>query len=421
VARGTTFFALTTPLTPRQVNAICVGAAVPGQGADAGVLLANFRDDTVRPPLAPPSATGALKRARRALGLPCSALSSIYLTRTPHPTPTPTHPPHPTQVSNMIVMLMRFITSAELQARQDHFAPFIMVGWGAGGGGGGGWGWERVHGRAEAAVRAAMHVATGRLEPQTPAVPPDPPPPARSATRPHQGVADVDVPTFCRRFVEPMAEESDHVQALALCDALLVGRGAGRGGAGARARRPPGQPPLFKPSSSTPPHPPISHLPPHTHPCPPPPTPPPPPCSTITPPRCPSPWCTWTPTSAATTAVRPRRSARSTSSSPAPTARARSRRRRRAAAAAATGGRGQACTCSTARGTTTSPVSRGGGCSGAGQVQGCTCGWPSVSHRLPEEERARGGAACEPRCLDLLMPTLVARPPFTDPKLVGNR
>jgi hypothetical protein len=59
-----------------QVNAICVGASVPGQGADASTLLANFRDDTV---------------------------------------------------SNMVVMLLRFITSAEIQARQDHFAPFVMV------------------------------------------------------------------------------------------------------------------------------------------------------------------------------------------------------------------------------------------------------------------------------------------------------
>ncbi|KIZ06062.1 ubiquitin thioesterase protein OTUB1 [Monoraphidium neglectum] len=94
-----------------QVNAICVGAAVPGQGADMGTLLANFRDDTV---------------------------------------------------SNMIVMLMRFVTSAEIQARQEHFAPFVL------------------------------------------------------------GVADMDVPDFCRRFVEPMAEESDHLHAQALCDALQV-------------------------------------------------------------------------------------------------------------------------------------------------------------------------------------------------------
>lgn len=94
-----------------QVNAICIGGAVPGQGADESTLLANFRDDTV---------------------------------------------------SNMIVMLLRFITSAEVQARQDHFAPFVL------------------------------------------------------------GVADTDVQTFCRRFVEPMAEESDHLQAQALCDALQL-------------------------------------------------------------------------------------------------------------------------------------------------------------------------------------------------------
>ncbi|KAI8472637.1 MAG: ubiquitin thioesterase otubain-like protein [Monoraphidium minutum] len=117
-----------------QVNAICVGGAVPGQGSDMGVLLSNFRDDTV---------------------------------------------------SNMLVMLLRFITSAEIQARQEHFAPFVL------------------------------------------------------------GVADMDVPNFCRRFVEPMAEESDHVHAQALCDALQVPitivyldsheRGLGGGGAGGGA------------------------------------------------------------------------------------------------------------------------------------------------------------------------------------------
>lgn len=37
-----------------------------------------------------------------------------------------------------------------------------------------------------------------------------------------QGVADTDCVNFCRRFVEPMGEESDHVHAQALCDALQV-------------------------------------------------------------------------------------------------------------------------------------------------------------------------------------------------------
>ncbi len=31
-------------------------------------------------------------------------------------------------VSNMIVMFLRLVTSAELQRREDFFAPFIMVG-----------------------------------------------------------------------------------------------------------------------------------------------------------------------------------------------------------------------------------------------------------------------------------------------------
>ncbi len=31
-------------------------------------------------------------------------------------------------LSNMVVMLLRMVTSAEIQRRQEHFAPFIMVG-----------------------------------------------------------------------------------------------------------------------------------------------------------------------------------------------------------------------------------------------------------------------------------------------------
>jgi hypothetical protein len=32
----------------------------------------------------------------------------------------------------------------------------------------------------------------------------------------------VEVDTFCRKFVEPMGEESDHIHIVALCDALQV-------------------------------------------------------------------------------------------------------------------------------------------------------------------------------------------------------
>jgi hypothetical protein len=211
---------------------------VPGQGADAGTLLANFRDDTV---------------------------------------------------SNMIVMLMRFITSAELQARQDHFAPFIMVGLehcvqdfgcscavacGRRAG---------LSGRFVAAPFQRRRVATrqgcagcrvdarpgldrrllerssparrqgarrgGRWPHETASTPllcahraAWPPSSGPTPPLPHyaQGVADVDVPTFCRRFVEPMAEESDHVHAQALCDALQVGGpGWRRGGAGRPVFAPP--------------------------------------------------------------------------------------------------------------------------------------------------------------------------------------
>ena len=37
-----------------------------------------------------------------------------------------------------------------------------------------------------------------------------------------QGLADCDCDTFCRKCVDPMGEESDHVQLVALTDALQV-------------------------------------------------------------------------------------------------------------------------------------------------------------------------------------------------------
>ena len=36
-------------------------------------------------------------------------------------------------------------------------------------------------------------------------------------------MSDLDVPTFCSKFVDPMGEESDNVQLVALTDALQVG------------------------------------------------------------------------------------------------------------------------------------------------------------------------------------------------------
>ena len=38
-----------------------------------------------------------------------------------------------------------------------------------------------------------------------------------------QGMSDMDVDTFCSRCVDPMGEESDHVQLVALTDTLQVG------------------------------------------------------------------------------------------------------------------------------------------------------------------------------------------------------
>merc|ERR1712205_215760 len=67
-------------------------------------------------------------------------------------------------VSNMIVMFLRLVTSAEVQRREDHFAPFIM----------------------------------GMYD--------DP----------------VSPDVFCQKYVEVMGEESDHVHIVAITDALQV-------------------------------------------------------------------------------------------------------------------------------------------------------------------------------------------------------
>eukprot|EP00879_Flechtneria_rotunda_P017663 GHRR01018515.1.p1 GENE.GHRR01018515.1~~GHRR01018515.1.p1 ORF type:complete len:217 (+),score=63.12 GHRR01018515.1:1460-2110(+) len=64
--------------------------------------------------------------------------------------------------SNTCVMLLRFITSAEIKRRVDHFEPFVL------------------------------------------------------------GQYEMDVATFCERSVDVMGEESDHIHAQALTDALQV-------------------------------------------------------------------------------------------------------------------------------------------------------------------------------------------------------
>lgn len=85
------------------------------------------------------------------------------------------------EVSNSLVMLLRFIVSAEIKTRAEHFAPFVL----------------------------------GQYD-----------------------VADVDA--FCQRHVDVMGEESDHIHAQALTDALrvplrIVQIDSGHGGAGADA------------------------------------------------------------------------------------------------------------------------------------------------------------------------------------------
>jgi ubiquitin thioesterase protein OTUB1 len=97
--------------------------------------------------------------------------------------------------SNTLVMLLRMVTSAELMTRREFFEPFLM-------------------GLADEA--GGGDAAAGGVE------------------------------AFCRRCVEPMGEESDHVQAVALTDAMQVpvrvvyldsreenGGGGGSGGGGA--------------------------------------------------------------------------------------------------------------------------------------------------------------------------------------------
>ena len=68
------------------------------------------------------------------------------------------------EIGNYIIMLLRFITSSELQTREEFFAPFVI----------------------------------GMTESVS------------------------DVTQFCRQYVEPMGEESDHVHIIALTDALKV-------------------------------------------------------------------------------------------------------------------------------------------------------------------------------------------------------
>ncbi len=46
---------------------------------------------------------------------------------------------------------------------------------------------------------------------------------AFTCARASQGMSDMDVDTFCSRCVDPMGEESDHVQLVALTDTLQVG------------------------------------------------------------------------------------------------------------------------------------------------------------------------------------------------------
>jgi len=101
--------------------------------------------------------------------------------------------------SNTLVMLLRMVTSAELLTRREFFEPFVI-------------------GSADddAAIAAAAAAGSGA------------------------GGSGGAVEAFCRRCVEPMGEESDHVQAVALTDAMQVpvrvvyldSRGGGGGGGG---------------------------------------------------------------------------------------------------------------------------------------------------------------------------------------------
>lgn len=174
--------------------------------------------------------------------------------------------------------------------------------------GGGGWVeacvGESAWGRCEAGHRRAGWAGPGPAHAHAslpPAFTPTPNPPSLSPNHhlppplPPQGVSDLDVPTFCSRFVDPMGEESDHVQLVALTDALQV-RTGGRGWPGSWAgERPGGRGPT----------PPLHPQPPHL--CAPPSHPGRPPPAHAR--RCPSEWSTstaaWPPAAAATWTPRP--------------------------------------------------------------------------------------------------------------------
>lgn len=89
-------------------------------------------------------------------------LDSITSTTEPLTVEALEHKMREEEFANYIVFLLRIITSAEVKRRAEFFAPFIM------------------------------------------------------------GLSDLDVDTFCRQCVDPMGEESDHVQLVALTDAMLV-------------------------------------------------------------------------------------------------------------------------------------------------------------------------------------------------------
>ncbi len=113
-------------------------------------------------------------------------------------------------VSNYVVFLLRMATSAEVKRRADFFAPFIMVrNW--------------INQLSLVMVSIYIYILDVLK--------------IKELTVLHQkymlnikflfffspqGLSDMDVETFCRSCIDPMGEESDHVQMVALTDALQV-------------------------------------------------------------------------------------------------------------------------------------------------------------------------------------------------------
>lgn len=188
------------------------GVAAPLDPLTIEGLEANTRDETIG------WADGPARRwPPRKEGLGPSLPGSLLAPLPPAGCPTSTTPlaalASPPGRRAYAVWLLRIVTSCEIKKRADFFAPFVMV------------------------SASSVCVVAPPARVQHPLLPPVAPPPCPVLVRPpalqavpllrlppvRQGLSDLDVSTFCARCVDPMGEEADHVQLVALTDALQVG------------------------------------------------------------------------------------------------------------------------------------------------------------------------------------------------------